>query len=92
MSESKTGAKTGQMKATERITQGGGPGRGPGGGMVGQKADSFGPSARRLLARLRPARGKALSVIVLGIGSVASVAVGPWILGKATDAVFNGFI
>jgi len=86
----KSGGK--QMKATERIVQGGGPGRGPGGGMVGQKADDFGTSGRRLLVRLRPARGKALIVVLLGIGSVASVAIGPWLLGKATDAVFNGFI
>nr|WP_174245296.1 ABC transporter ATP-binding protein [Nocardioides sp. SLBN-35] len=62
------------------------------GGMVGQKADDFGSSARRLLARLRPARGRAIAVLLLGIGSVASVVVGPYLLGKATDAVFNGFI
>lgn len=80
------------MKQTERIVQQGGPGRGPMGGMVGQKADDFGTSARRLLALLRPARGKAVAVLLLGIGSVASVVVGPYLLGKATDAVFNGFI
>ncbi|TNM36714.1 ABC transporter ATP-binding protein [Nocardioides albidus] len=62
------------------------------GGMVGQKADDFGDSARRLLARLRPARGRAIAVLLLGIGSVASVVVGPWLLGRATDEVFNGFI
>ncbi|TQK72956.1 ABC transporter ATP-binding protein [Nocardioides sp. SLBN-35] len=84
--------KNGTMKQTERIVQQGGPGRGPMGGMVGQKADDFGSSARRLLARLRPARGRAIAVLLLGIGSVASVVVGPYLLGKATDAVFNGFI
>ncbi|MCX6399660.1 MAG: ABC transporter ATP-binding protein [Propionibacteriales bacterium] len=62
------------------------------GGMVGQKADNFRASARRLLSLLRPARGRAVAVVLLGIASVASVAVGPWLLGKATDAVFNGFI
>ena len=82
----------GQMKQTERIVQQGGPGRGPMSGMVGQKADDFGSSARRLLGLLRPARGRALAVLLLGVGSVASVAVGPWLLGKATDEVFNGFI
>lgn len=83
----------GTLKTTERIVQGPGPGRGPmGGGMVGQKADDFGTSARRLLGMLRPARGRAVAVLLLGIGSVASVAVGPWLLGKATDLVFNGFI
>lgn len=82
----------GTMKQTERIVQQGGPGRGPMGGMVGQKADDFGTSARRLLALLRPARGRAVAVLLLGIGSVASVAIGPYLLGKATDAVFNGYI
>ncbi|KRB80147.1 multidrug ABC transporter ATP-binding protein [Nocardioides sp. Root190] len=89
----RTGAQTSTtMKATERIVQQGGPGRGPMGGMVGQKADDFGSSARRLLSLLRPARGRAVAVLLLGIGSVASVAVGPWLMGKATDVVFNGFI
>ncbi len=83
----------GTLKTTERIVQQGGPGRGPmGGGMVGQKADDFGSSGRRLLGLLRPARGRAFAVLLLGIASVASVAVGPWLLGKATDEVFNGFI
>jgi len=88
-----TPSKTGTMKQTERVVAGPGPGRGPmGGGMVGQKADDFGASARRLLARLRPARGRAIAVLLLGIGSVASVVVGPWLLGRATDEVFNGFV
>ena len=86
MSDSKT------MKTTERIVQQGGPGRGPMSGMVGQKADNFGASARRLVGLLRPARGRAFAVLLLGIGSVASVVVGPWLLGKATDAVFTGFV
>ncbi len=83
---------SGRMKQTERIVQQGGPGRGPMGGMVGQKADDFGTSARRLLGLLRPARGRAVAVLLLGAGSVASVAIGPYLLGKATDAVFNGYI
>ncbi|WP_370288824.1 ABC transporter ATP-binding protein [Nocardioides sp.] len=80
------------MRSTERIVQQGGPGRGPMGGMVGQKADDFGHSARRLLGLLRPARAKAVAVVVLGIGSVSSVVVGPYLLGKATDQVFDGFL
>ena len=45
-----------QLKETERVQAGpGGPGRGPfGGGMVGQKASTFVPSAKRLLARMAP--------------------------------------
>lgn len=81
------------MKQTERVVQGAGPGRGPmGGGMVGQKADDFRGSARRLLTLLRPARGRAVAVLLLAAGSVASVAIGPYLLGRATDEVFNGFI
>ena len=82
---------SGTLKETERVTTAGGPGHGPG-GMVGRKADDFQGSARRLLRLLRPARGRAVAVLVLGIGSVASVAIGPWLLGRATDLVFNGFI
>ena len=48
-------APGGAMKETERIQAGPGPGRGPfGGGMVAQKSMTFGPSARRLVARMGP--------------------------------------
>ncbi|MBC2931605.1 ABC transporter ATP-binding protein [Nocardioides sp. zg-1228] len=63
-----------------------------GGGMIGQKADTFWPSLRRLLARLHPARHKAYAVVVLTLLSVIATAVGPWILGRATDLVFAGLI
>ncbi len=83
-----------QLKKTERITAGsGGPGRGPfGGGMVGQKAMSFGPSARRMLGRMRPERGKALGVVALAVCSVGLAAVGPKILGQATNLIFDGLV
>ena len=87
----KTSSKGAGFKATERIQQGPGPGRGPmGGGMVGQKAMTFGPSARRLVARMRPDRARALWVVVLGVVSVALMSTGPRILGHATDLVFSG--
>jgi ATP-binding cassette subfamily B multidrug efflux pump len=87
-------AKPGTLKETERVQTGpGGPGRGPmGGGMIGQKADTFWPSLKRLLARLHPERRKAYAVLVLTVLSVAATAVGPWILGRATDLVFAGLI
>ena len=45
-----------------------GPGRGPmGGGMIGQKADTFWPSLKRLLARLRPERAKTYAVLALTV-------------------------
>ncbi|WP_416954456.1 ABC transporter ATP-binding protein [Nocardioides sp. T5] len=98
MSTSKTEpaapAKDGQLKETERVQTGpGGPGRGPmGGGMIGQKADTFWPSLKRLLARLHPERHKAYAVLVLTVLSVIAMAIGPWILGRATDLVFAGLI
>ena len=87
-------AKDGQLKETERVQSGpGGPGRGPmGGGMIGQKADTFWPSLKRLLARLHPERHKAYAVLVLTVLSVVATAIGPWILGRATDLIFAGLI
>ncbi|HET9420726.1 MAG TPA: ABC transporter ATP-binding protein [Nocardioides sp.] len=82
------------MKETERVVSSGPmPGRGPmGGGMVGQKAMDFGPSARRLLRRMAPERFKTAAVVVLAIGSVTLMALGPRLLGHATDLVFAGFL
>ena len=80
------------FQATERIeAPQGGPGRGPmGGGMVGQKAMTFVPSAKRLLSRMRPDRVKAVAVVLLGVVSVGLMSFGPRILGHATDLVFAG--
>lgn len=81
----------GQMKETERVVAGPGPGRGPfGGGMVGQKSMNFGPSAKRLIGRMKPDRGKAVLCVLLAIGSVSFSVVGPAILGHATDLIFAG--
>ena len=80
------------FQATERIeAPQGGPGRGPmGGGMVGQKAMTFVPSAKRLIGTMHPDRVKAVAVVVLGVVSVGLMSVGPRILGHATDLVFSG--
>lgn len=80
------------LRATERIEAPvGGPGRGPmGGGMVGQKAMTFGPSTRRLVARMSPDRAQAILVVLLGVVSVLLMSVGPRLLGHATDLVFSG--
>ena len=82
------------MRKTERVqVQGGGHGRGPfGSGMVGQKAMNFGPSIRRLTGRLRPERPKVIALFVAGVTSVALAAVGPKVLGRATDIIFSGVI
>ena len=83
-----------EFEATERIeAPQGGPGRGPmGGGMVGQKAMTFGPSAKRLVSQMRPDRAKAIAVVVLGVVSVGLMSIGPRILGHGTDLIFSGLI
>ncbi len=94
MTTTKPASPPQQLKETERVQAGpGGPGRGPfGGGMVGQKASSFGPSARRLVGRMAPDRVKATAVVALAILSVSLTAIGPRILGHATDLIFSGVI
>jgi ATP-binding cassette subfamily B protein len=83
----------GRLQETERVEAGPGPGRGPfGGGMVGQRAATFWPSARRLLGRMAPERGKLVGVVLLAVGSVALTASGPKILGHATDLIFGGLL
>jgi ATP-binding cassette subfamily B multidrug efflux pump len=86
--------QTKDLEETERVQAGpGGPGRGPmGGGMVAQKASDFGPSARRLLRRMAPERVKALAVVGLTVLSVVAMAVGPRVLGVATDLIFAGLV
>ncbi len=57
------------FKATERIQAGPGPGRGPmGGGMVGQKAMTFGPSAKRLRGPDAARAGACHLVVAAGRG------------------------
>ncbi len=82
------------MKQTERIEAPmGGPGRGPmGGGQVGQKAMTFGPSAKRLIRRMAPERERAYAVIALCVASVFLLAYGPRLLGHATDEIFGAFL
>lgn len=83
----------GRMKETERIVQGPGPGRGPfAGGMVGQKANSFKPSAKRLIGTMRPERLKVYVILVLAVGSVVLMSFGPKILGQATDHILGGIL
>ena len=91
------GVKTAEEKAAEAR-------RGPGAsalgrrggphmqmGLPGEKSQNFVPSAKRLLGRLRPERGPVIIVVVLSVVSVVLNAVGPKILGHATDLIFEGF-
>lgn len=59
-------------------------------GMPTEKSQDFWPSARRLVALLRPERGVIVAVVALAFVSVALNAVGPKILGWATDLIFAG--
>ncbi len=81
-----------RLQETERV-RAGGPGGGPfGGPIVGQKAHDFRSSLRRLLSRLSPERTRVVSLVWLAVVSVALTALGPKILGRATDLVFAGLI
>jgi len=83
------------VKANERpkygpTHRGGGPmGHGAG---SGEKAASFGPSLRRLLGHLRPEIVIIYAVIAMVIIGTIANAVGPAILGRATDIIFNGVV
>ncbi|WP_428967011.1 ABC transporter ATP-binding protein [Micromonospora fluostatini] len=60
--------------------------------MPAERSMNFGPSARRLLGRLRPQRLHLVAVITLAVVSVALSVIGPKILGHATDIIFTGVI
>ncbi|MFP3464745.1 ABC transporter ATP-binding protein [Leifsonia sp. SIMBA_070] len=73
--------------------------RGPGGGgpfggmgMPVQKSMNFGPSAKRLLGRLRPERLAIAAVTLLAVISVTFAVLGPKLLGNAINLVFAGAI
>ncbi|BAU95347.1 ABC transporter ATP-binding component [Corynebacterium suranareeae] len=57
-----------------------------------QKAQNFGPSAKRLFGILGHDRTTLIVVIFLAILSVGLTVLGPWLLGKATNVVFEGFL
>jgi ATP-binding cassette, subfamily B, multidrug efflux pump len=92
--------KPGGMSADDRATirANAGQRRGPGGGgpmgtmMPAEKAMQFGPSAKRLIARLAPERLKVTIVGLLAVVSVVLAVIGPKILGNATDVIFDGII
>ncbi|HEY2598000.1 MAG TPA: ABC transporter ATP-binding protein [Candidatus Dormibacteraeota bacterium] len=63
-----------------------------GGGMPAEKPMTFWPSVRRLMQRLSPERVKLITVLGLGVASVAFMVIGPKILGRATDVIFAGAI
>ena len=67
--------------------------RGPMGQVAGgEKAKSFGPSAKRLLATLRTDMPLLVVVLVFSVLSVGLSVIGPKLLGNATNVVFAGFV
>lgn len=68
-------------------------GHGPGhGGGPTEKAAQFWPSARRLLRLLAPFKLRLLLVFLLTATSIVLSVLGPKILGRATNIIFDGFI
>jgi ATP-binding cassette subfamily B protein len=73
--------------------------RGPGGGgpfggagMPVEKSMNFGPSAKRLVARLRPEWLGLLGVGLLAIISVTFSVIGPRLLGDGTNLIYAGVV
>jgi ATP-binding cassette, subfamily B, multidrug efflux pump len=73
--------------------------RGPGGGgpwgaagMPVEKSQNFGPSAKRLLGRLKPDRASVIFVVVLSVISTGLSVIGPKLLGTATNVIVGGAV
>jgi ATP-binding cassette subfamily B protein len=73
-----------------RGPMGGGPFGGM--GMPGEKAKDLKGSGKRLVGLLRPERVRLIGVLILGLLSVTAVVIGPKILGKATNVIFEGLL
>jgi len=91
------GVKTAEEKAAEarrgpaaRAGQRHGPMMGA--GLPAEKSQNFIPSAKRLLGLLQPERVQLYAVLTLAVVSVGLTAVGPKVLGRATDYIFAGFV
>ncbi|KRE42418.1 ABC transporter ATP-binding protein [Knoellia sp. Soil729] len=90
------GVKTEEEKAAEARR---GPGARAGNrhgpmamGIPAEKSVNFKPSAKRLLGLLRPERIALYGVLAFAVGSVILNAIGPKILGRATDYIFAGVV
>src|SRR5690625_3856580 len=58
----------------------------------GQKSQNFGPSLRRLLRSMSVERVRLVVVVVLAVVAVGLQVLGPALLGRATDIVFDGVV
>ena len=59
-------------------------------GQPTEKSQNFGPSARRLLDLMAPDKVLVWAAMAFALVSVALTALGPKILGRATDLIFSG--
>nr|WP_281270891.1 ABC transporter ATP-binding protein [Actinoplanes lutulentus] len=57
-----------------------------------EKLQDFKGSTKRLLGLLKPQRALVAAVMAFGVASVTLSVIGPYLLGKATDVIFNGVI
>lgn len=87
MSDTETETET---RVPARPPRGGGPFGGA--GMPVEKSMNFGPSAKRLMKRLRPEWLPLVAVTILAVISVTFSVIGPRILGDATNIIFEGAI
>ncbi len=91
--DTKRTANTPPVKANERpkyVPQHRG---GPMGGMgTGEKAVSFGPSLKRLLGHLGPEMPKIVAVVAMLLVATVGNAIGPVILGQATNIVYDASV
>jgi ATP-binding cassette, subfamily B, multidrug efflux pump len=67
---------------------------GPGGGIAVpvERSDKFGATVRRLGSILGPERARLVLVMMLAIGGVVLVVIGPLLLGQATDIIVQGVV
>jgi ATP-binding cassette subfamily B multidrug efflux pump len=70
----------------------GGPGRMLAGPMPVEKLQDFKGSTKRLLALMKPQRLLVCVVLAFGIASVFLSVLGPRLLGRGTDIIFNGVV
>ncbi|HEY5231779.1 MAG TPA: ABC transporter ATP-binding protein [Galbitalea sp.] len=57
-----------------------------------EKSKNFGPSAKRLLGRLRPDRASVIFVVLLSVISTGLSVLGPKLLGNATNVIVGGAV